>query len=91
MERWSVLPVPAVLAIAVGCLGVGYGASLLVGFIQKRNARREAEKLLDAARQEGEEVRKKAEVAGSGLESLDFEHGLTPSSSAPSRPGLCRR
>ncbi|MBM4042765.1 MAG: ribonuclease Y [Planctomycetes bacterium] len=63
MERWSVVPLAIALLIAVACLGFGYGASQLLGYIQRRSARREADKLLSAARQDGEEIRQKAEVA----------------------------
>jgi len=53
---------PVVLVIAVVALGGGYGVSQLLGYIQKRSAQREANKLLAAARQEADEVRHQAEV-----------------------------
>jgi len=53
---------PVVLVIAVVALGAGYGVSQLLGYIQKRSAQREANKLLAAARQEADEVRHQAEV-----------------------------
>jgi len=43
-------------------LGVGYGASELVSYILKRNARRKADELLAAARAEADETRRQAEV-----------------------------
>jgi len=51
----------AVLLCVIG-LGVGYGASELVSYILKRNARRKADELLAAARAEADETRRQAEV-----------------------------
>ncbi len=51
-----------VVVIAVACLGVGYCASQLVGYLQRRSARREAGQILSAARAEADEVRRQAEV-----------------------------
>ena len=53
---------PVALLIAVACI-VGYGVSQLVGYIRKRSARKEASGLLDAAAQEAEKVRQRADVA----------------------------
>ena len=62
MERCFVQSVLIPLVIAVVCLGVGYGASQLVAYIQRRNARRKASEILAGARQEADEVRRRADV-----------------------------
>jgi len=53
---------PIVVVLCVIALGMGYGASELVSYILKRNARRKADELLAAARAEADETRRQAEV-----------------------------
>ncbi len=53
---------PIVAVVALICLGIGYGVSQLVGYIQKRNARCEAGEILGTARAEADEVHRQAEV-----------------------------
>ena len=52
-----------VIAAAVVAGAVGYGANLFVGYLRKRSAARDAQRIIEAARQEAEEVHRKAEVA----------------------------
>jgi len=57
------------IAIVVGivCLGVGYGASWLVAYVRKRSAQGEAQRIVAVARQEAEEIHRKAEADARGV------------------------